>query len=139
MKRILAILLAVTLLLCGCGAAKETEETTPVLENGAVAGTGSVSFALSIVDLEGNQTDVTIKTDKETVGEALQELKIISGKDGDYGLFIDTVNGITVDYNKYGAYWAFYVDGEYAMESADLTKINPESVYMLKAESSTFE
>ena len=39
---------------------------------------------------------------------------LIAGEDSDYGLYVKTVNGVTVDYDTDGKYWAFYVDGEYA-------------------------
>ena len=35
------------------------------------------------------------------------------GEDGIYGLSVSIVNGVRADYTLDGAYWAFYVDGEY--------------------------
>ncbi len=43
------------------------------------------------------------------------------------------VKGQTLDYNKDRMYWVFYVDGRYALKSADQTGINPDSVYLFKA------
>ena len=45
-----------------------------------------------------------------------------------------TVNGITLDYDKDGKYWAFYVDGEYATSGVDSTPITDGASYALKAE-----
>ena len=129
MKKIIALMLVLTLVLAGCGG-----ESFPHWENGETVGTGAVSFRLAIVNDAGERIDVTVNTDKETVGEALQDLHIIFGTMGEYGLYIETVNGQTLDYDKDGKYWAFYIDGEYAQQSADLTVINPDSEYMLKAE-----
>ena len=53
----------------------------------------------------------TVKTDKDTVGAALLENKLIEGEESEYGLYIKVVNGITADYDKDKSYWAFYVDG----------------------------
>ena len=75
-----------------------------------------------------------IHTDKKIVGEALLELNLIDGEQGDYGLYVKTVNGITVDFDKDGKYWAFYVGGEYAMSGVDSTEITAGSTYAFKVE-----
>ena len=73
----------------------------------------------------------TVNTDKETVGEALLEHELIAGEDGQYGLYIKTVNGITADYDVDQSYWAFYADGEYAMAGVDMTEIDEDVTYQL--------
>ena len=45
-----------------------------------------------------------------------------------------TVNGITLDFDKDGTYWAFYVDGKYGEKGVDQTEINENSVYSFKPE-----
>ena len=52
----------------------------------------------------------------------------------EYGLYIKTVNGITLDWDKDAMYWAFYIDGEYAMTGVDTTKAEAGAIYMLKPE-----
>ncbi len=99
-----------------------------------ILGEGSTSFSFTVVDLEGNATAFEIHTDKDTVGGALLELGLISGDDSEYGLFVKTVNNITVDYEKDGKYWAFYVDGEYATSGVDSTPITAGANYSFKAE-----
>ncbi|MFG6367991.1 MAG: DUF4430 domain-containing protein [Lachnospiraceae bacterium] len=99
-----------------------------------VLGEGSTSFAFTVVDLEGNTTAFEIHTDKDTVGSALLELGLIDGDDSEYGLFVKTVNNITVDYDKDGKYWAFYVDGEYATSGVDTTPITAGSNYSFQVE-----
>ena len=83
---------------------------------------------------DGNTVKFTVQTNEKTVGEALQKLGVIDGEEGDYGLYIKTVNGITADYNKDGVYWAFYVDGEYAMTGADMTDVVDGTVYTFRVE-----
>ena len=61
-------------------------------------------------------------------------MELIDGTDEAYGLYVRTVNGMTLDYNEDGYYWAFYVDGEYAMTGVDQTDITPGASYSLKAE-----
>ena len=56
------------------------------------------------------------------------------GEDGQYGLYVKTVNGITADYDVDGTYWAFYINGEYAMSGVDVTDIAAGSTYAFKVE-----
>lgn len=97
-------------------------------------GEGATAFNLEVVDKAGNVTDFVIKTDEKTVGAALQKVELIQGEMGDHGLYIKTVNGITADYDVDKTYWAFYIDGEYAMAGVDKTDIVAGSTYMLKVE-----
>lgn len=140
-KKILSMLVCVVLVILalgmiGCGSKKKEAEGsgTAVVTDGAKLGEGSKTFKLSITDAEGTELKADVSTDKETVGEALLELGVIDGEEGDYGLYITTVNGVTVEYEKDGKYWAFYIDGQYAMEGADLTEINEGSEYAFKVE-----
>ena len=105
-----------------------------MVKDGDVIGEGAKTFAVQIVDLEGNKVSFTVKTDKDIVGEALQELGVLEGEEGPYGLYIKVVNGISLDYDKDGAYWAFYVDDAYAVTGVDETNIVETSVYRLQAE-----
>lgn len=97
-------------------------------------GEGSTKFMFTVVDKEGVETRFEIHTDKETVGEALLELGLVAGDDGEYGLYVNTVNGITVDYDTDGVYWAFYVNDEYAMTGVDATTITEGDTYSFKVE-----
>jgi hypothetical protein len=74
----------------------------------------------------------TINTDKSTVGEALLEHDLIAGDEGAYGLYVKFVNGIRADYDTDKAYWAFYINGEYAMTGVDTTEIDTTAAYMLE-------
>lgn len=74
----------------------------------------------------------TVKTDKDTVGEALLEHGLIAGEEGAYGLYVKVVNGIVADYDVDKSYWAFYVNGEYAMTGVDTTKITQGETYRLE-------
>ena len=136
MKKILLMMMAVlVLLLCGCKEdVKVVSETAKIFENGDVVGQGEKAFEFSVKYEDGKSETCTIKTDKETVGDALLENEIISGEDGPYGLYVKTVNGITVDFDKDGKYWAFYVGGEYAMSGVDSTEITAGSTYAFKVE-----
>ena len=45
-----------------------------------------------------------------------------------------TVNGMAADYDKDGVYWAFYIDGEYAMTGVDATNITDGAQYAFRME-----
>ena len=110
--------------------ASETDSQSDV----SVLGTGSTEFSLTVTDKEGSDTRFEIHTDKETVGDALLELGLIDGDESEYGLYVKTVNGITVDYDTDGAYWAFYINGEYASSGVDSTMITEGESYSFKVE-----
>lgn len=97
-------------------------------------GEGATEFAFTVIDKDGNETAFAIHTDKEIVGDALLELELISGEDGQYGLYVKTVNGITADYDVDQTYWAFYVNGEYAASGVDTTAIEEGMTYTFKVE-----
>lgn len=103
-------------------------------DKGNVLGTGAVVFNFHVVDGEGKESAFEIHTDKTTVGEALLELGLIAGDESEYGLYVKTVNGVTADYDADQTYWAFYINGEYAMTGVDVTPIEAGSTYAFKVE-----
>ena len=86
------------------------------------------------VEVKAQETTVvfTVKTDKSTVGEALIEHNLIEGEESQYGLYVKKVNGITADYDVNQSYWAFYIDGEYALSGVDTTEIAEGVTYQLE-------
>ncbi|MBR2049015.1 MAG: DUF4430 domain-containing protein [Oscillospiraceae bacterium] len=138
MKRILSCILclAMALALAACAPAPKATEPPafqPVTDGQSV-GSGAVSFPLEIIDKDGNSVKITVSTDKETVGEALLELGLVEGDSGEYGLYIKSVNGIVADYDVDATYWAFYINGEYAMTGVEMTPIAEGDSYLLKVE-----
>lgn len=73
----------------------------------------------------------TLKTDKTTVGDALLEHGLISGDEGEYGLYVKVVNGITADFDTDGSYWGFYQNGEMMMVGVDGAEITDGAHYEL--------
>ena len=113
-------------------AASESTDT-----NGAeatVLGEGEKQFSFNVVDADGNETAFVINTDAKTVGEALVALNLVEGEESTYGLYVKTVNGITADYDTDGTYWAFYINGEYAMTGVDSTDVTSGFAYTFKVE-----
>ena len=151
----LSLLLSIALitaiaLTTGCNDNKETPKTsdTSVSESVSsqsslteesrndviVKGEGKTKFNFSVIDGDGKTTDFEINTDKTIVGEALQELGLIEGDEGEFGLYVKKVNGITADFNVDKTYWAFYVNGAYATSGVDATEIKDSESYAFKVE-----
>ncbi len=138
----IVLIAAIALFATACNDNKTNDTTTTTnsavstteAPKATVLGKGEIKFTFTVTDLEGNETAFEINTDKKTVGEALLELELIDGEQGNPGLLVNTVNGKTLDYNKDGAYWAFYIDGEYATSGVDTTDIVAGTTYTFKAE-----
>ena len=113
---------------------EDAEQTDNVASGVTELGEGNVVFDFIVVDKDGNETKFKIHTDKDTVGAALLELGLIEGDDGDYGLYVKKVNGILADYDVDQTYWAFYINGEYAMSGVDKTSIEAGASYTFKVE-----
>ena len=112
----------------GENSSSQTEQTVKTAK-----GEGATVFDFAVVDKEGKTTELEIHTDKKTVGDALLEVGLIAGEDGAYGLYVKTVNGITLDYDTDKMYWAFYENGNYALAGVDTTNIVAGTKYEFRA------
>ena len=109
-------------------------ETTQESTGGTEAPVAKKNFTFIVVDKDGNETSFTISSDKKTVGDALLAEGLIEGENGAYGLYVKKVNGIVADYEIDQTYWAFYINGEYAMSGVDTTDIVEGATYSFKVE-----
>ena len=121
MKRMISLLLALAMVfvLTACGA----KEEAPAAD--------AVSFKVVVTDLDGKETTFEYSSNAASVGEALVTEGLIEGHETEYGLYIDTVNGITADWDADQTYWAFYINGEYATTGIDGTEIVADTTYGL--------
>ena len=142
LKKVLSFMLSVVLIAavaltfsaCNDNNPSTPDSSAPAQTEASVLGTGQTEFAFNVTFKDGSNKSYTIKTDKETVGQALIELELISGQDSQYGLMVETVCGETVTYDTDGKYWAFYVNGEYAMSGVDTTNVEAGATYAFKVE-----
>ena len=146
MKRILALILvlvmALSLVACGGPSTNSTSPstdpstdpvtnpttnpaTTPSQEDPKVG----ASFTVVVTDLDGTETTFQYTSEAETVGAALLAEGLIAGDESDWGLMVTTVNGITADWATENAYWAFYINGEYAQTGVDSTELTDGATY----------
>lgn len=103
---------------------------TALYTSDAELGKGAVTIKVKVA-ADNKEITITLHTDSDTLGKALLDNKLVSGTQGEYGLYIKTVNGIEADYDKNKAYWAISKGKEYLTTSADATKIADGEAYEL--------
>lgn len=76
---------------------------------------GSKSITIEVVDSNGESTTYELKTDAEYLAQAMDEAEGLEyeAEDGAYGLVVSSVNGESAVYEVDGAYWGFFVNGDY--------------------------
>ena len=134
---VIALILSVAFVFGACSGNADTETTTSATEAVNINPEDNgyeKSFVFEVVDKDGNKNQTTIETNGKYVGEVLQEMELIKGEQGAYGIYIKEVNGIVADYDVDGTYWAFYVDGEMSMKGADQIEIVDGATYSFRVE-----
>ena len=102
-----------------------TEDTT--------LGTGDTAFTLIVEHINDKKITFTINTNEAILSNALTGVGILQGHDSTYGLYIDSVNGVTHDFNVDQTYWAIYEGDEYAQTGIDGITIVNGATYKLVA------
>lgn len=94
---------------------------------------GAKALTIEVVDDQGAMTSYEVHTDAEFLRGAMEETKGLSfeGTESEYGMMVETVNGLTADYNANGAYWAFYVNGEYCNYGIDSQPVADGETYTI--------
>lgn len=97
------------------------------------ASAGAKEITIEVVDDGQNSTMYTVNTDAEYLRGALEDANglTVEGTESEYGLMVETVNGVTADYNTDGAYWAFYVDGAYCNYGVDQQPVEDGQAYQI--------
>lgn len=121
---VLCLLILVSLAACS-DKDKGTDDIwdTATYKEDTTLGEGAKTVVVK-VEAAGRAVELTVKTDAATLGEALLSLDLIAGDEGDFGLYVKTVNGMLADYDVDQTYWGFYKDGEYMMTGVDTTEIS---------------
>ncbi len=129
--QLLSLLFALLLTLSLCIGITACKDATEADKDGTEAAE-QVTFTFTVVHSDGTEKSFEVTTDEETVGAALIAEGLISGEDGDYGLYVKVVDGETADYDLDQSYWSFYVGDEYAMTGVDKTPITDGATYWFK-------
>lgn len=90
---------------------------------------GSKAVAVEVTHADGSTAEFTYHTDLEYLGGLLQQEGLISGSDGPYGLFVETVDGETVDYARDQSWWRLTCNGEDVTTGADAVVLHDGDRY----------
>ncbi len=74
------------------------------------------------VSLKGENTELSIHTEREYLGDALRDEELISGNDTVYGMFVTCVNGYTADDSR-EEWWCFTRNNQTLFTGVDSTAI----------------
>ena len=114
--------------------AEPAEITDPLWANAryksnTTLGSGSKTV---LVEVKAGEASVilTLKTDKTTLAEALLEHQLVTGEEGAYGLYIETVNGIAADWDTDESWWNITKDGV-ATSGASYTNVADGEHYVI--------
>ncbi|MBO7519887.1 MAG: DUF4430 domain-containing protein [Clostridia bacterium] len=128
----LALIAAMALCMTSCGKTATADETSSPAQTTTVKpeelGEGATQFNFSVTDADGKTSEYVIKTDKTMLGDALLEAGIIPEEEQKTG-FINTVNGVTLNWDTDKAYWALYVGDGYAEKGVNETEITAGGKY----------
>ncbi len=90
---------------------------------------GTKTITVEVLHGDGSTKSFTYTTTAEYLGEVILAEGLVRGEEGEYGLYILTVDGEDAVYENDGAYWALYQNGEYATSGADTTPIQDGDVF----------
>jgi len=132
--KITLLLLAITILLLAAACTTDDiPDNTDSAQSAEVIptdiGEGSISFIFEVKDDKEDITVWKVHTNETTVGAALLEVGLIKGTTSDMGLMVEYVDGLRADYMEDNAWWAFYINGEMAMQGVDSTEIEEGTLY----------
>lgn len=80
---------------------------------------GGKEITVTVVHKDGTEKDFEYATDAEYLGEVIVSEGLVNGEEGPYGLYFDTVDGETADWNVDQSYWSILIGEEYATVGAD--------------------
>ncbi|MCL2225126.1 MAG: DUF4430 domain-containing protein [Defluviitaleaceae bacterium] len=133
MKKFFALLAIAMVAFAGCGytAYREnvTVDVTRIAYDAMEIGEGETVFRFEVTDGNGNFYVWNVSTNEATVGAALYSVGLIAGEVQAFGIMVTEVNGIQADFSADGAWWAFYVNGEFATVGVDATYIEEGATY----------
>lgn len=130
MKKTIALILTFVMLVCfaACAAKPlpaENDTTKPVAES------KKITITVDVVKSDKSTKTYTIETDAENLEDALVAEGLVEGEDSEYGLFIQTVDGETANYDENKSFWNLLKDGEAMATGARDEKIADGNKYSL--------
>jgi len=92
---------------------------------------GEKAFTVKVVHADRSEKTFSYRCSDEYLGDTLLREGLIKGEKGAYGIYITEVDGERAVYEKDKAYWALFINGEYAVSGIDATPIENGAQYTL--------
>lgn len=89
-------------------------------------GVGEKHITVEVVHKDGGAKTFTYDTGAEYLGAVLTDARLIQGEDSQFGLYVKTVDGETVDGQSW---WALSINGEFAQTGVDTTPVRDGDVF----------
>lgn len=91
---------------------------------------GQKHITVEVVHRDGSSAQFSYDTDEEYLGTVLKNEGLISGSASAYGLYVETVDGETADYNADSGWWKLTCNGEYSQVGVDSVAIRDGDRYV---------
>ena len=92
---------------------------------------GAKAYTVIVIHKDKTETTFTYRTDAEFLDKALLEEGLIEGKEDQYGLIIEKVDGEAAIWETDNAYWSLYIGEEYATTGISATPVYDGSTFKL--------
>lgn len=101
---------------------------------GAKPQAGAKEITIEVINSADESTIYELDTDAEFLRQAMDEAEGLTydGTESEYGIMISTINGEVADYNVDGAYWSFYVNGEYCNSGIDTQPVMDGDAFVIE-------
>lgn len=91
---------------------------------------GEKNITVEVVLADGSSKKYNYETNEKYLGDVLISEGLVKGDEGQYGLFIDTVDGVKADASKQ-EWWCLTKKGKQLTTGADSTPISDGDVFEL--------
>lgn len=94
---------------------------------------GSKKVTIEVINSAEESTMYEVQTDAEYLEQAMNEAEGLEydAEEGPYGLTVSGVNGETAVYETDGAYWGFFVNGEYCNYGISEQPVNDGDAFQI--------
>ena len=93
--------------------------------------TGGKNITVTVVHKDGSEKVFTCQTEEEYLGPVLVAENIVVAEYGEFGLYFNTADGETADWNVDNGWWQVFVGEEAAMLGADSLPIADGDTFKL--------
>ncbi len=90
---------------------------------------GAKHITVEVGHSDGSEARFTYDTDEEYLGTVLVNEGLISGSESSYGLYVETVDGETADFDADGSWWRLSCNGEDSQVGVDSVVVNDADRY----------